>query len=361
MPGIYHDPKLEAKKLQDLQSRLSPNDDPNWLLNALGSDFQRGIGALTSGVMAPATALSGQYDQREIDPSTGAVSPVDPRMVTDASNMAALASVGSAGMVPKEALGMGIKAYHGSPHSFDKFDASKIGTGEGMQAYGRGLYFAEKEGVAQSYRDALTKQATPPIPDSVKTPLRALDNLGFDTSREAMQAIRTHPDWMDRWDVVPSRSADEAALAKAVEAHLAAAKKTGSMYQVDISAEPEHFLDWEKPVSEQSKTVQDAVSKLPDYAKPLDAEEAANVTGQRLHQRLVNKLGEDGAAEVLKKTGIPGVKYLDAGSRVAGDGTRNYVVFDDKHVNIDRKYARSGGAPNVEPDVALNGILKLST
>jgi len=33
--------------------------------------------------------------------------------------------------------------WHGSPHLFDKFDISKIGTGEGAQAYGHGLYFAE--------------------------------------------------------------------------------------------------------------------------------------------------------------------------------------------------------------------------
>ena len=45
--------------------------------------------------------------------------------------------------------GLGIKAYHGSPHDFDRFDLSKIGTGEGAQAYGHGLYFAENEGVAE--------------------------------------------------------------------------------------------------------------------------------------------------------------------------------------------------------------------
>ena len=39
----------------------------------------------------------------------------------------------------------GIRAYHGSPHDFDRFDMSKIGTGEGAQAYGHGLYFAENE------------------------------------------------------------------------------------------------------------------------------------------------------------------------------------------------------------------------
>ena len=46
-----------------------------------------------------------------------------------------------------------IKAYHGSPHDFERFDLSKIGTGEGAQAYGHGLYFAENEGVAKGYRE----------------------------------------------------------------------------------------------------------------------------------------------------------------------------------------------------------------
>src|SRR5215510_3136348 len=49
----------------------------------------------------------------------------------------------------------GIRAYHGSPHDFERFDLSKIGTGEGAQAYGHGLYFAENEGVAGEYRRAL--------------------------------------------------------------------------------------------------------------------------------------------------------------------------------------------------------------
>lgn len=51
----------------------------------------------------------------------------------------------------------GLRAFHGSPHRFDRFDISKIGTGEGNQAYGHGLYFAEDEGVAQQYRRALSR------------------------------------------------------------------------------------------------------------------------------------------------------------------------------------------------------------
>ena len=41
--------------------------------------------------------------------------------------------------------------WHGSPHSFDKFSLNYIGTGEGAQAYGYGLYFTEKEGIARAY------------------------------------------------------------------------------------------------------------------------------------------------------------------------------------------------------------------
>ena len=49
----------------------------------------------------------------------------------------------------------GISAYHGSPYDFEKFDLTKIGTGEGAQAYGHGLYFAENPAVAEDYRKQL--------------------------------------------------------------------------------------------------------------------------------------------------------------------------------------------------------------
>ena len=49
---------------------------------------------------------------------------------------------------PGAAAIQGIRAYHSSPHDFDKFDLSKIGTGEGAQVYGHGLYFAENPAVS---------------------------------------------------------------------------------------------------------------------------------------------------------------------------------------------------------------------
>ena len=52
-------------------------------------------------------------------------------------------------------------AYHGSPHEFEKFDSSKIGSGEGAQAYGHGLYFAENEKVAKGYQERLAGKGHP--------------------------------------------------------------------------------------------------------------------------------------------------------------------------------------------------------
>lgn len=48
-------------------------------------------------------------------------------------------------------------AWHGSPHDFDKFDLGAIGTGEGNQAHGWGLYFAKDKKVSKQYKDVLSK------------------------------------------------------------------------------------------------------------------------------------------------------------------------------------------------------------
>jgi hypothetical protein len=53
-----------------------------------------------------------------------------------------------------------IDVYHGSPHRFEEFDASKIGTGEGAQAYGHGIYLAESPKVAEGYKKTVTQSMT---------------------------------------------------------------------------------------------------------------------------------------------------------------------------------------------------------
>ena len=49
-------------------------------------------------------------------------------------------------------------AWHGSPHDFDTFDLGAIGTGEGNQAHGWGLYFAKDKKVSKLYKEVLSKE-----------------------------------------------------------------------------------------------------------------------------------------------------------------------------------------------------------
>ena len=72
------------------------------------------------------------------------------------SALTALAALPIPAPAKKAAKGMfakGIRAWHGSPHDFDKFDINKIGTGEGAQGQGHGLYFASDKPSAQWYAD----------------------------------------------------------------------------------------------------------------------------------------------------------------------------------------------------------------
>lgn len=63
-------------------------------------------------------------------------------------------------------------AYHGSSKKFEKFDPKKIGTGEGVQAYGYGLYFSESRDVAKGFKVAVPDKGpgalyTVDVPDSL--------------------------------------------------------------------------------------------------------------------------------------------------------------------------------------------------
>jgi hypothetical protein len=297
-----------------------------------------------------------------------------------------------------EEVGKGIRAYHGSPHDFDKFSMDKIGTGEGAQAYGHGLYFADKEAVAKSYRDALTHDSGAV---HVQTPYR--DGLIDNSPRthERFMAARLRENKGDLPATIAQLQADLAANPgdKTITAALEFAQTPGAafdikdfnpgrMYEVNINANPDDFLDWDKPLSEQPEFFDkftsayggedallarsrefedfsgrvledsslmdewDAMRKDPrvrlggiveNIRKPVNPygyDAGSKQTGESLYRAMSPDRTK--AAAALREAGIPGLKYLDAGSRTAGDGSRNYVVFDDNLVNILRKYGLAG-------------------
>jgi hypothetical protein len=122
----------------------------------------------------------------------------------------------------------------------------------------------------------------------------------------------------------------------------------GHMYEVNIGADPEHFLDWDKPLSEQSQHVQDALNKNPQLSAIIRGQDHSTIAtaGDWVRRTTTDRrTGEMDPAELsllLHQAGIPGISYLDAGSRSAGTGTQNHVVFDAKTIDILRKYGIAG-------------------
>jgi len=153
-----------------------------------------------------------------------------------------------------------------------------------------------------------------------------------------------------------------ASIKKVIDEKGIGLREKGKMYEVNIRANPDDFLDWDKPLAEQGQAVRDRLTshlaaKSEERAKlsgfdnfKSDPKNFYDVGGHTF--RPMN----DVMADDLKKLGIPGIKYLDQGSRAAGDGSRNYVVFRDDIIDILRKYGLmapvAGGALSQSPSVA---------
>jgi hypothetical protein len=214
-----------------------------------------------------------------------------------------------------------LDVYHGSPHTFPptprnplgEFDASKIGTGEGAQAYGHGIYTAESPNVARGYAEQLST-AQGPLGDVAK----------YWRKNGGESAFRSF--------------AKDAGLSLAeIENTANVIRNTGNLYKVDLpDKQIAKMLDWDKPLSQQPNILKVLEKNYrPDYLDMF-----RNLPGSDFYKAISGNEGvEDlrvlGSSE-LTKIGIPGIKYLDEGSRSAGKGTRNFVVFpgEEKSMTI---------------------------
>ena len=267
---------------------------------------------------------------------------------------------------------MGATAYHGTPHTIrGKFDISKVGTGEGAQAYGHGMYFAEAPDVAKSYMTVGGKGEFVRIGDKVVPTASQEGQLLSDVTKLGRKAaINKYP---DQADYIKTINPDNIQF------------EGGNLYKVDIPDEyiPK-MLNWDKPLSQQPKSVQDALAKLdPDLYSKKGLDYDSSELGQSIYYRLrnlakdkinqeinvekqtlLNKYNaksfqeskmslEDNArfhallnqeklaiapsekqvSEMLNSVGVKGIRYLDEGSRKTG-GTSNFVVFDPTDVKI---------------------------
>ena len=328
-----------------------------------------------------------------------------------------------------------LTVFHGSPHKFSKFDASKIGTGEGAQAYGHGIYLAESPAVADSYRSALSSSRT----KFDGKPLSALNML----ERDAADYVTTYGGKQQALDVLnsklnaASKFDDLDYLAKVrdrlINANVSVEK--GAFYKADLPDEEiAKMLDWDKPLSQQPKAVQDALNNsgllnelkdipkiaaekirvlaeqpgIADWAKHDLLKDASSVEkspslkhvagvlksmqlgygispdsgpfapvakdflnfvkatqmvpnietgGGALGMLEAVKGGPREAARALREAGIPGIRYLDQGSRGANKGTSNFVVFPGEESKV--RIMEINGKPVVidEEELMRSGLL----
>ena len=219
--------------------------------------------------------------------------------------------------------------YHASPHKFDAFDSSKIGVGEGSQSYGHGLYLADSPSVSGM-------------------------------NGEYFNQFKNHP----------------------------AVKDSGGPFAYKVDLPDEHIakmLDWDKPLSEQSSEIRNAFN---DYRKNIDVkserskiydsydngeislkdrnQKIADLGAESINDQmrgetaygLINSMSDNrgGGSAFLRDKGITGIRYLDSGSRGAGAGTSNYVVFpqNERLLKILERNGEPINQPFVYPQAAAH-------
>lgn len=312
-------------------------------------------------------------------------------------------------------------AFHGSRHRFDRFSLHAIGTGEGHQAYGWGLYFASKREVAEEYREAgeppgvLVTSATGTTIETAASTDARVKAAGYLLATNEGDLAAAIDDALER-----GYTGEGDALEVLVDWQVTGATfdvQPGRLYKVEIP-EDEDFLEWDKPASQQSEKVKVGLRalgvewddlKIPTLKQALRTlntkriqtlaasdigirealreghkhAESGNETAFRVwygkHHGLlraggvIDPTGEqiylelqghwlrtlvaaqggmtslrdaaEAASKALAAQGVVGIRYLDGASRAGGEGTYNYVVFDDRLVDIVEFEQRDPDAP----------------
>jgi hypothetical protein len=233
-----------------------------------------------------------------------------------------------------------LTVYHGSPHKFTKFDSSKIGTGEGAQVYGHGLYLAESPDVARIYSAdrAYVGAAMKGQPQAINyddpawIAQKTIEELG--DSEKALLHLQMVQRTAGKHQSPETKAAVQGALDLIASGNVA---PKGSLYKVDLPDEQiAKMLDWDKPLSQQSKEVQKALAKYMDGPETFMSPTSGslyNPTGKQIYESITGSVdafsgkGSDISAKKLRDLGIPGVRYLEAGSSNTKQNTSNFVVF----------------------------------
>ena len=287
---------------------------------------------------------------------------------------------GIANVVPPTDTDSGIIAFHGSGADFDQFRMDKIGTGEGAQAFGYGLYFTDSEDIAKFYKNAVGGQEIQAIN------VKGSDFKDLNISQSAKNLLEAEATKLDNIFLKSDLNQDlflkkantfglDSPVGKAYNEIVEAGIKPkdikkifseGKTYKVALAPKPDELLDYDKPLSEQSDLVKSKLQEL-NIIRPgtnLELIESADYfkqngidpTGKELMDFVATTLPAEDfyspnrtqivpkkISEKLNSVGIKGIKYK-AGqlSGVKDTDATNFVIFDENLINILAKYGIVG-------------------
>lgn len=248
------------------------------------------------------------------------------------------------------------KAYHGSPYTFDHFDLGAIGTGEGNQAHGWGLYFAQDKKIAENYKDILGANSGEVITGKTKykinedgdwydentgnviddiTPLsmaltEVLETGNSNKAIEHLQEFIKSKEGKTAQTVISQVKRAKEAI-KLLGKNEFAGHEQKTAFEVEIPEDNE-LIDEFKNINEQPRKVQAAIRKA---WKEIGYKPSAlqYMSGREFYKQLASELGgEKAASEKLNSLGVKGITY---------DGLvdgKCFVVFDDKAIQIINRY-----------------------
>lgn len=401
---------MDMRKALQMQYGIAPDDQPQpgmsqWgaMIHALGQDATK----IGTGIKKGVTKLG---EEMKYPHGT------DPKNYT-ATMGAALNTLGlgygpavgrmAMGARPNPAQ-MNIGVWQGGPNKYGPEGAAKsldhIGKGEGAQAYGWGRYDAENPDVAKDYQRNLSHKATKQdfleaLPEDADFD-EVIGMLGkgvFSSQQEDIIRALDKDDWLG-FDY-PSQAISAAYSKKSLTSYdmspelQGAVNNSGHLYKHDLpDADVERYLDWDAPLSEQPKSVRDAVgygggnitqttkdgvktfsdgtnsvtvkniehpsgsmtqieghgplaesARLNRTATTINGQDervaakwlrGEGLTGEKLYGSLTRSDGKQAASEALGKAGIPGLKYYDGMSRTTTKPWRSVYEENGKWFGV---------------------------
>ncbi len=333
-----------------------------------------------------ATQNRGTYDPKNPDITFSIVSAQDQGLFHDGHFEAGNAVITEPGVT------FSITALHASPHSFRKFDTAFMGKGEGAQAYGWGLYFAENPKVNRSYMNQFAQdKATwkfreleasnvddmarglrdrivfpehvnrfePGVLDAVYSVLGDLSDARGDKGKieaikeELREDIRINEGYSDQYPQAKRQADAENIAYQYLLDHLDEIEvRTGmpSNYRVELNVEDSELLGWDYVDETVLALLKDSPVEEVRYALERAERRAdyrgENVSGKDVYQELFDAFwdGEDGTKQEAQKAAsvsllssdIKGIRYADGLSRwkEKEKQTYNYVIFDGNDIKI---------------------------